>query len=182
MEEIWKKIDGFNGRYEISNLGRFKSYAQSKQGKISLGSIDHKGYRVVRLYDGNGNQYDYKVHRLVAIAFLENPNDYPQVNHKDENKTNNNVNNLEWCDNDYNNHYGTRCERAAESNRCCETTSLKVYSIDSFGEIEYYDSIGEAERITGLSHSNIVRTLKGRSKTCGGRKWFYENSQIANND
>lgn len=182
MEEIWKPIDGFNGRYEISNYGRLKSYAQNKSGKISTGSPDKKGYLTVTLYDNDGKRQTYKVHRLVTGAFIPNPNNLPQVNHKDENKTNNCVDNLEWCDNDYNNHYGTRVQRASESNRCCETTSVKIYSVDKNGCMEYFDSVGEAERITGLSHSNIVRTLKGRTKTCGGRKWYYLDSQITFND
>ena len=182
MEEIWKQIDGFDGRYEISNYGRLKSYAQNKSGKISTGSPQRKGYLAVTLYDGNGKRQTYKIHRLVAEAFIFNPNNLPQVNHKDEDKNNNCVDNLEWCDNDYNNHYGTRTQRAAVSNRCCDTTSVKIYSVDKNGNIEYFDSIGEAERITGLNHSNIVRTLKGRTKTCGGREWYYVDSQITFND
>ena len=183
MEEIWKQIDGYNGKYEISNFGRLKSYAQDKiNGKIKCGNVDKKGYRVVYLYDDNGNGKWYKMHRLVAMTFLENSYNYPQVNHKDENKTNNCVDNLEWCDNDYNIHYGTKIQRTTEKNMCCETTSEKIYSIDKNGRIEHYNSIGEAERITGFSHSNIVRTLKGRTKRCGGRTWYYEESQITNND
>ena len=63
---------------------------------------------------------------------------------------------------------------AALKNRCCETTSKKVYSIDKSNNIEYFDSIRDAERATGFSHSNIVRALKGRRPSCGGRKWFYQ--------
>ena len=174
MEEIWKTVKGYEGRYEISNMGRVRSFAQdSKEGKIKIGNPNMRGYLCILLYDGNGNKKWYFVHRLVADAFIENPNEYPQINHKDENKTNNCVDNLEWCTNEYNIHYGTRLERVALSNRCCETTSSKIYSIDQDGNVEQYDSIGEAERQTGLCHSNIVRTLKGRSHTCGGRKWFY---------
>ena len=134
MEEIWKPIEGYGGRYEISNHGRVKSYAQdSRIGKIKTGSPTFKGYRTILLYDGNGGAKWHPIHRLVASAFLDNPENLPQVNHKDENKANNRADNLEWCDNDYNMNYSTRNERAALANRCCESTSLPVYSVDENG-------------------------------------------------
>ena len=174
MTEIWKPINGYEGKYEISNLGRIKSYAQDRTyGKIKTGNTVKRGYKSILLYDNNGNKKWRPVHKLVAETFLPNPCGYDQVNHKDENKANNCVENLEWCDNRYNHNYGTRNFRVGLANRCCKTTSEKVYSIDMNGIVSYYDSIGEAERQTGLSHSNIVRTLKGRSHMCGGRQWFY---------
>lgn len=155
-------------------MGRLKSYAQDgKNGKIKTGNLTYKGYRTVLLYDSHGNKKWYPVHRLVAHAFIDNPFNLPQVNHKDENKSNNRVDNLEWCTNLYNARYGTKTQRTAEANRCCEATSLKVFSINPDGTVEQFDSIGDAERKTGCSHSNIVRTLKGRTKTCGKRRWFY---------
>ena len=172
--ETWKWIEGYEDKYQVSNYGRIRSFAQDRvNGKIKIGTPDHKGYMKIRLYDKEGKSKDYPVHRLVAMAFLDNPEGYDQVNHKDENKENNRVENLEWCNNEYNMNYGTRNKRAAESNQCCETTSLKVYSVDKNGNIEYFDSIGEAERQTGNSHCNIVRALKGRRPRCGGRQWFY---------
>lgn len=174
MEEIWKDIDGYDGRYQISNFGRLKSFAQDRiRGKVKDGYPIGKGYRGALLRDHEGNAKFYPIHRLVASAFIDNPNNYPQVNHKDEVKTNNHVDNLEWCTNDYNAHYGTKNQRAAESNRCCSTTSKPIYSVDKDGKIEEYASIGEAERQTGCSHCNIVRHLKGRRPTCGGRRWYY---------
>lgn len=175
MKEIWKKINGYNERYEISNLGRVKSYAQNKLGKIQTGCLQHKGYLAVTLYDGDGNRKTHKIHRLVAEAFIPNPNNFPQINHKDENKENNCVDNLEWCTNGYNARYGTKSKRAGLSNRCHKNTSKEVFSVDIEGNVNSYSSVGEAERITGLPHSNIIRTLKKRTKACGKRKWYYKN-------
>ena len=113
MEEIWKPINDYPG-YEISNLGRVKSYKMDKiNGKIMNPYKTTKGYLQIDIsLDGRArkNRRHLAIHRLVAIAFLPNPNNYPQVNHKDENKENNCVNNLEWCTNDYNCHYGTKIE------------------------------------------------------------------------
>ena len=174
MDEIWKDVEGYEGRYQISNLGRVKSFAQdTKNGKIKIGNLNFDGYLCILLYDRMGNKKWYPVHRLVAGAFIPNPEGFKQVNHKDEIKTNNCVENLEWCTSYYNIHYGTRNARTAQANRCCPTTSKQVYSIDEYGNKEYFDSICEAERQTGNNHALIVRNLKGRSKTCGKRQWFY---------
>lgn len=167
--EIWKQFEGYNGRYEISTYGRVK-----QDGTIKKHFYDWKGYPKIYLSDGDKNRKIYFVHRLVAMTFIPNPHKYPQVNHIDENKENNHVENLEWCTNAYNSNYGTRSERAGMANRCCETTSKKIYSVDAkTGQIEYFNSIGDAERKTGNSHCNIVRALKGRRPRCGGRQWFY---------
>ena len=173
MEEIWKPIEGYPG-YEISNLGRIKSFKiNKKEGQITTGVLTVRGYLTKRLFNEAGYKNFY-VHRLVAQAFLPNPNNLPEINHKDENKLNNCLDNLEWCDRQYNVRYGTRNERTSQSMLCHPSLSKGVYSIDKNGNKEWYASIGEAERQTGCSHSNIVRTLKGRTKTCGGRKWFYQ--------
>ena len=96
MEEVWKPIEGYGGRYEISNYGRVRSYAQDrKNGKIKEGHPVRKGYRHILLYDFEGHSKWYPIHRLVASAFLPNPESLEQVNHKDENKINNCVDNLE---------------------------------------------------------------------------------------
>lgn len=108
MQEIWKDIKGYEGIYQVSNLGRVRSLDRivnnrSYKGRIKVPS-NSKGYkRVGLLYKRNVNYYS--IHRLVAQAFIPNPNNYEIVNHKDENRGNNRVDNLEWCDSKYNNSY-----------------------------------------------------------------------------
>lgn len=106
MEEIWKDIKGFEGIYQISNLGNVKSYDKHikngngyavRKGKQLKPNLTKGGYYSVHLYIGQRKREPKLIHRLVAEQFLPNPNNYPQVNHKDENKLNNRVDNLEWC-------------------------------------------------------------------------------------
>lgn len=106
MEEIWKDIKGFEGKYQISNFGNVKSlnYNNSKYEKNLTPKINNKGYAWYLLCK-NGKAYPMLAHRLVAIAFIENPNNLPEVNHKDENPLNCNVENLEWCTRSYNTNY-----------------------------------------------------------------------------
>lgn len=121
MTEIWKDIVGYEGLYQVSNLGnvkRLKGYKGRGKGYIVeehliQPSINSRGYQNVVLCK-NGKTKTFTMHRLVAIAFLDNPDNLPQVNHKDENKTNNCVDNLEWCDSVYNNNYGTRNKKCSD--------------------------------------------------------------------
>lgn len=96
MEEIWKDIKGFEGEYEVSNTGKIKS-KKRKNERILIPDVDRYGYLRVCLFYSKGGYIRKKVHRLVAEAFLPNVNELPQVNHKDGDKKNNNVDNLEWC-------------------------------------------------------------------------------------
>lgn len=124
MTEIWKAVKGYEGLYEVSNLGNVRSLDRpfkNKQGiAIRKGRIltpfyeEQKGYYQVRL-SKDGKNKTHRIHRLVASAFLDNPHNYTDVNHKDEVKTNNNVDNLEWCTRKYNNNYGTKPERTRKS-------------------------------------------------------------------
>ena len=116
--EIWKDIEGYEGLYQISNKGRVKSLGNNKNRKEKILSCkpNNKGYLRVNLYK-NGKKKHFSVHRLVAIAFIPNPNNLLEVNHKDENKENNHVKNLEWCTSEYNNNYGTHNERSSISRK-----------------------------------------------------------------
>lgn len=110
--ENWKIVK-CNDAYEVSNLGNIRNI---KTKKLKKPYLNEKGYLILSLWK-NCKPKSCRVHRLVAEAFLPNPNNLPQVNHKDENKTNNNVENLEWCDNEYNNNYGTINERRSFSKK-----------------------------------------------------------------
>ena len=111
MEE-WKQVVGFENRYLVSNTGKIYSILAQR---ILKTCISNKGYELVCLRNINGKRKQYSVHRIVATAFIPNPNCYPIVNHKDENKTNNIVNNLEWCDYSYNNTYNHIHEKSTEN-------------------------------------------------------------------
>ena len=110
MEE-WKEIPGYEGLYEVSNKGNVRNVRRNKLLRLSKNNY---GYIQVSLYK-NGIKTGPKVHRLVAEAFIPNPDNLPMINHKDEDKTNNNVDNLEWCDVKYNNNYGTKNIRRSET-------------------------------------------------------------------
>ena len=129
MEEEWRAVVGYEGLYEVSNTGKVRSldrYVQQKNMYKIITHIYHgrelslkkhrDGYLVATLCKNKGLQ-SCQVHRIVATAFIPNPNELPQINHKDENKQNNNVNNLEWCTSKYNNNYGTRSQRMANTQR-----------------------------------------------------------------
>ena len=124
MIEEWRPIEGYEGLYEVSNTGQVRSldrYVVNSlgnrrfyKGKVLIQLKGKDDYLVINLYC-NGKYHQMKIHRLVAQAFIPNPENLPQVNHKDEDKTNNNVTNLEWCDAKYNNNYGSRLERSRET-------------------------------------------------------------------
>lgn len=172
MEEIFKDIEGYEGYYQISNLGRVKSLGKgnsnnSKEKILILGK-DGGGYAKTTLYK-DGKQKIFKVHRLVAKAFIPNPNNLPCVNHRDENKNNNCVDNLEWCTIEYNNNYGTRKARIAEK----ESKQVIQLSLDGKTEIAKFPSTNEVQRQLGFLQSHVSQCCNGKRKTSYGFRWEY---------
>ena len=161
--EIWKDIEGFEGLYQVSNLGRVKSlnYNHTKKEKILKLQLHGTGYLLVVLYKESKGKI-YQVHRLVVQAFIPNLENKPQVNHKDEDKTNNKVENLEWTTRKENCNYRTRNERIAKSQ------SRPIYGINiKTNERIEFPSTREAGR-SGFDHSHIVDCLKGKRKSHKG--------------
>ena len=120
--EIWKDIKGYEGLYQVSNMGRIKSLNYKRTGKEGMlkGRLNKKGYLMVTLYKTGEKPEQFYVHRLVAEHFLPNNNNFPEVNHKIddfEHRSDNRVENLEWCDRKYNNNYGSRNEKASASRK-----------------------------------------------------------------
>ena len=173
--ETWKGVKRYEDLYEVSSLGRVRSLpricrklegtvmkAYLYEGKILKPYRSHKGYLLVRLYR-NDKTKDMTVHRLVAEAFIPNPDNLPQINHKDENKTNNSVENLEWCTNAYNRNYGSGFFRHKKP----------VAQYDMNGRfLASYPSRKDAARSIGISAATISAVISGRLKTAGGFVWL----------
>ena len=190
MSEIWKDIQGYEGLYQVSNLGRVKSlnYNKTSKSKILSPGKNKTRYLSVCLFKNKKGKVFY-VHRLVAQAFIDNPNNYPEVNHKDENPSNNHVNNLEWCTHKYNSNYGTSIESATEKRKGMtvgskSASARKVICITT-GEI--FDCITEASEKTKTSRCNISECCKGKRKSAGkhpitGKKlvWKYAEEVTSN--
>lgn len=175
--EIWKRIDGYD-RYEVSNLGRVRSldtrdaWGRLRKGKVLKAFRDTGGYMQVCLRNSNG-QCNKNVHRLVAKAFLENPEELPEINHKDENTENNRAENLEWCTRLYNARYGTFQKRAHIS------LSKPLAQIKDGKTIAVFSSTLEAGKKTGVNHGSISRCCNGGQKTSGGYAWKWLNGDEA---
>ena len=175
MNEIWKDITGYEGLYQISSWGRVKSFHRNKEKLLKLNPVKD-GYLCVYLFK-NGKGKQHQVHRLVAQAFIPNPDNLPCVNHKDEVKTNNHVGNLEFCSYQYNNTYGTAIQRRKEK-RLNGVQSKTVYQYTLDGEfVAEYPSTREVERQLGFYQTAISSVCLGKGKTYKGYIWRYKEPQ-----
>lgn len=177
MLEIWKDIIDYEGLYQVSNLGRVRScdrYVQHYLGKrlvreYILKQTDNHKYYTVTLARNNTRKTS-RIHKLVAIHFIENPKKYLEVNHIDGNSLNNNVNNLEWCNRSQNQLHAYKLGLQKPVNE------KRILMIDTNGKIvSKFKSIKEAEDKTGLCHSNIAKVCKGKRNHVGGYHFKYEN-------
>lgn len=184
--EFWKDIPGYEGLYQASTYGRVKSLArpnannQYKEERILSPGNQNRYMGYVLCIDGKHK--NHHAHRLVAETFIPNFHNWPIINHKDENPSNNAVSNLEWCTYKYNNSYGTRLKKIGEKNKygsCCQAVKM----ITKNGEcIRIFFSAAEAQRRTGINSAQICacanhyeHTIKGRVTarylTAGGYRW-----------
>lgn len=193
MTELWKDVTGYEGLYQVSNLGRVRSLDHetevvrggstliiSKKGKVLSPTKRKHGYLGVMLYGKGGHKKrgfkTFSVHRLVAEAFVENPNGYDEVNHIDECKQNNRADNLEWCDRKYNTNFGTTQQRRAKKITNDPRRSKRVAQMDMQGNVlRKFPSLAEVERQLGFNKSLICNCCKHpqRYANAYGYKWKY---------
>ena len=184
--EIWKDVDGYGGFYEVSNLGRVRSKERiteiqsychiTRKPRILKGQFNGSYYRVVMSHNGKYRQV--MIHRLVAETFIPNPDNLPEVNHKDEDKTNNNVSNLEWCTRLYNVNYGTKKKRHSEFMTRTKGRAVCQYTKDG-KLVNRFSSITQAAKATGIIHSSInMACVHEVQKTAGGYVWRYAEEEF----
>lgn len=185
MQEIWKDVKGYEGLYQISNYGRLKSFKTDSKGKI-LKLTDKNGAYFTIILQGKGVQKrTTRIHRLVAEAFLPNPENLPQVNHIDGNKQNNNVNNLEWCTASYNVKHSLNLHPEQVKKMVYYNQHIKpkpIVQMDLKGNIiAEFESATVASQQTGVCARNILQMANKTPykkdhlrKSAGGYKWAFK--------
>ena len=166
-EEIWCPIKGFENIYEVSDQGRVRSLKFGKE-RILKPALTTQGYLIVGLCK-NGEIKQCLVHRLVALAFIPNPDNLPEVNHKDENKENNSVQNLEWCDQKYNINYGTRNQMVS-----MKLSKPVLQYTKSGGFVREWKSAMDVQRNLGYFQNNISNCCNGKLKSANGFVWKFK--------
>lgn len=167
--EIWKPISGFEGLYEVSNLGRVKSYHKDKNGHLMKFTKGTWGYQLVGLHK-DGKRKTVAVHRLVAEAFIPKIENKEVINHIDCDKTNNYVNNLEWTSQRENVQHSVKLGHYENSG----AENKPVLQIEIHGYFQNrFRSICEAARITGIPQQNISKCCNGKLESAGGYKWQF---------
>lgn len=175
VNEIWEEIKGYGGSYLISNLGNIKSI--HKNWSILNKKVDRYGYYCATL-SLNGKHKTFTIHRLVAQAFIPNPENKPQVNHKDGNKLNNCVENLEWCTNKENHIHAWKIGLQKKRFGKYNDKSKRVYQYDKqMNFICEYESTRDVERKTGFDHSHISDCCIGKTKQAYGYIWKYNKKE-----
>lgn len=194
MEEEWRDVVGYEGLYQVSNLGRVRSIAQGigRRKRVLTPCKTKWGYLQNVLTDDKGKQHHESVHKLVGLAYISIPEElkhllgtrYLQINHKDEDKTNNRADNLEWSSASYNTKYGTGPERRRKTclERKTKRAEAKVNQLTLDGEfIRMWDSLAEIQRDTSYNKSFICWCCKGKYKQAYGYKWEYADWRKINN-
>lgn len=173
---MWKDVCDFEGLYQVNELGEIKSVERTKKNNAGIQAVnerilkqrtDKDGYFAVCLCK-DGKHYGRRVNRLVAEAFIPNPDDLPVVHHKDENKQNNNVDNLEWCTVQYNTCYGEGLKSGAIKR------GRPVIQLDNGVVINEYYSTGNASDETGIPQGNIYNACAGKRRIAGGYEWRFK--------
>lgn len=182
--ENWKPVKGYEGIYEVSDLGRVRSIdrvmvfktgrAVLLKGRIMKQNTHYKGYKRLLLSNGEDREHGHFVHRLVADAFIPNPDGLPEVNHKDENKANNRADNLEWCTHRANSQHGSRGARIGAWHLQNSPRRVAINQLTMDGQyIQTFPSQGEAARQVHGSQGTINMALKDQRKSAYGYKWEY---------
>ena len=208
MKEIWKDIPEYEGLYQISNIGNIKAKARAKthkKDKIMISTIKKYGYKEIGFMK-KGIRKIFQIHRLVAEVFIPNKENFKsmpdedrtlvnlnklEVNHKDENASNNSVDNLEWCTHKYNSNYGNlrkkRKEIAIKNNHICflkhsiENSKKEIIQYDNNGKtIKIYKSIRDASRDLNINSGRICEMCKGKRSQYKGYRFKYSNEVMPN--